>query len=409
MEIGYLISQYPARSHTFIRREIAEIRKRGAVVRIFALRRCGRDELLSDLDRQAYDETWSIVPAPLPGLLCDHAAALFRRPGRYIRTLRLALRHRLPGLRNLVWTALQFGEAIRLAAEVRRRGLKHLHVHFSNAGANVALLTAEFCEITWSMTLHGACDIEYPAGPLLGPKLESVRFSNCSSHFIRAQALRTIGPEHWAKVFVSRCGIDLSAIPEHVERDESPGRAVRIICVGRLSSEKGQLGLLEAFAHALAGDIDAELVLVGDGPDRKLVEQRIAELGLGDHCTLLGSLAEAECLSEIGRADILALASFMEGVPLVLMEAMVQQVPVIAPRLSGIPELVRHERSGLLFDPADWKALGDAITALARDPAKRLELGREGRAKVLDEFVIHRAVDPLWAAFQALEGTRSEE
>ena len=402
MEIGYLISQYPTRSHTFIRREIAEMRRRGGTIHVFALRRCRRDELLSDTDREAYEETWSILPAPFLGLIRVHLWGLFRRPVAYVRTLWRALGHRLPGARNLLWASFQFGEAIRLAHELKRRGLGHLHVHFANAGANVGMLAAGYLGISWSMNLHGACDIEYPAGPLLGAKLESVRFSNCSSHFIRAQALRTLGPEHWDKIFVSRCGIELDAMPEPAAREGAVGGLLRVICVGRLSTEKGHAGLLQAFARALEQGVTAELVLVGDGPSRSMLERRLEELGIADHCHLRGSLAEQECLKEIAAADILALPSLMEGVPLVLMEAMVLEVPVIAPRIAGIPELVLDGQNGLLYDPADWNAMADAIVRLANDAGERLHLGSAGRAKVLQEFVIHRAVEPLWQRFQQL-------
>ncbi|MBT3378287.1 MAG: glycosyltransferase [Lentisphaerae bacterium] len=401
MEVAYLVSEYPARSHTFIRREIAQLRQRGAKIHIFSVRSTPAEGLLTDIDRAAFDETWKVLPVNPFRLVGDHLAAFVSAPGKYLRTLSQAWRHRLPGIREGLWSLFYFAEAIRLARELERRQLKHLHVHFANAGATVGFLAAGFAGLSWSMNLHGACDFEFPAGPLLGEKLRSVTFSNCSSHFVRAQALRTIPPEHWDKLFVSRCGIELETMPNPVARQDDGSRLLRVISVGRLSSEKGQLGLIKAFALARGRGMEAELVLVGDGPDRGLVESEIAAHHLQDCCHLRGSLAEQDCLAEIAQGDIFALPSLMEGVPLVLMEAMVLNVPVIAPRIAGIPELVEDGVSGVLYDPADWEGLAQALADLAADIEKRKELTVAAQHKVLAEFVIHKAVDPLCEALRS--------
>ena len=144
--------------------------------------------------------------------------------------------------------------------------------------------------------------------------------------------------------------------------------------------------------------MQAELVLVGDGPDRALVESEIAAHGLQECCHLRGSLAEQDCLAEIAQGDIFALPSLMEGVPLVLMEAMVLNVPVVAPRIAGIPELVEDGVSGVLYDPADWEGMAHALADLAADGEKRKALIIAAQQKVLAEFVIHRAVVPLCEA-----------
>jgi colanic acid/amylovoran biosynthesis glycosyltransferase len=165
--------------------------------------------------------------------------------------------------------------------------------------------------------------------------------------------------------------------------------------VGRLSPEKGHIGLLDAFAQALKRGADGELVLVGDGPDRRRIERHTAALGLKDRVRLLGLLPEHQTLSEVAQSDLLVLASFMEGLPVVLMEAMALGVPVIAPRLAGVPELVQEGVHGLLFAPSNWSELSDALGKLLTDRALREQLGSRGRAKIEAEFEINRAVEPL--------------
>jgi colanic acid/amylovoran biosynthesis glycosyltransferase len=322
---------------------------------------------------------------------------LLRSPAAYLRTFGLALKHRVPGVKALALSVAHFAEAMLLAHELERREITHLHNHFANSGANVGFLASRYLGLPWSLTLHGISETDYPAGVLLGAKLEAATFAACVSHFGRAQAMRTIAPEHWHKLLIVRCALNLANLPPRAAR--APGDAVRVVCVGRLSAEKGHVGLLEAFAKARRG-LRAELVLVGDGPERERIEQCIARLELGDSVRLVGRLPEAETLQAVAQSDLLVLASFMEGLPVVLMEAMALGLPVIAPRVAGVPELVQENQSGLLFAPANWDELASALQRLLADAALRARFGEVGRAKVRAEFEIGKAVEPLLARFQ---------
>jgi colanic acid/amylovoran biosynthesis glycosyltransferase len=137
------------------------------------------------------------------------------------------------------------------------------------------------------------------------------------------------------------------------------------------------------------------LTLVGDGPEEDSLRAAVARLGIDAQVRFLGRLDERATLAAIAAADMLVLPSFMEGLPVVLMEAMALGVPVIATRVAGIPELVRDAVGGLLFDPADWTALADAVARLAGDPALRERLALGGRDRVEQAFAIERAVAPL--------------
>ncbi|HEX7479666.1 MAG TPA: glycosyltransferase family 4 protein [Polyangiales bacterium] len=397
MRIAYLVSQYPAPSHTFIRREVAALRARGAPIETYSVRRPSEPERSAALDRSAYEQTYYLLPPRVAAALFAHAAALLGHPLAYLGTLRLSLRHRVPGLSALIWSVFHFAEAIVLASELRRRGVTHLHNHFANAGATVGLLAAHFLQLPWSLTLHGTAETDYPAGLLLGAKLEAAQFAVCVSHFGRAQAMRVTAPEHWHKLFICRCALDLSQLPERVARTDQ-ARA-RIVCVGRLSPEKGHLGLLEAFASARAQGVDAQLVLIGDGPERARIETRLSELGLREHVQLRGQLDEQTTLAEVASSDVLVLASFLEGLPVVLMEAMALGLAVIGPRVAGVPELVHDGESGLLFAAGDWNELAEQLKRVLADPELRARLGRAGRAKVEAEFEIGRAIEPLLAHF----------
>lgn len=396
-KLAYLVSEYPAISHTFIRREVAALRQLGADVQTFSIRRPA--SVLSLEDRQELAETWYVLPAHAGELLRNHARALFARPGAYFRALLTAMRHRVAGARGALWACFHFAEAIHLAVELERRRIRHLHNHFSNSAANVGLLTATYLGIDWSLTLHGSADFDSATRPLLREKIARARFTACVSDYGRAQAMWVADPDDWPRIFISRCGIDLASLSSlHLTR--SSHETLRILSVGRLSPEKAQLGLIDAFAQLVEGGVEAELSIIGDGPERQRIEQRISDYTLWDRCRLEGAASEQEVLDALTVTDLFVLPSFMEGIPVVLMEAMALGIPVVAPRLGGIPELVEDQRCGILFTPARWEELAEAMAVLADDPNRRHELGAAGRRKIEAEFDLKRIADVLWTRFR---------
>jgi glycosyltransferase involved in cell wall biosynthesis len=300
--IGYLVSQYPTKSHTFIRREIDALRMRGLPVRVFSIRSAPVESGQSASYRAAFEETCYLLPARIATMASAHGKALLRRPISYFRVLLLAMRHRVPGLRAMTWAIFHFAEAILLAHELERRGIRHLHNHFANSGANVGLLASQFLRIPWSLTLHGISETDYPAGYLLGSKIEAARFVVCASYFMRAQAMRAVPPEHWHKIIVVRCALDLTAIP-HAAKSRSV-QPVHMICVSRLSPEKGHEGLLEAFAILRSQHVDAFLTIVGDGPELHRIRESVRARRLCDHVSLLGALSEEQALLQIAHSRI---------------------------------------------------------------------------------------------------------
>lgn len=392
MRLAYLVSEYPAVSHVFIEREITALRSKGCFVCPFSIRpgdpgRAGRTEQVRSL----------LGHHPLR-YVAAVGGLLLVRPAKFLEALALALRHRTPGLRGLVWSLFHLVEASLLAGFLRSEKITHLHCHFANSGATVAMLAADMCDLPWSLTLHGISETDPPAGALLPYKLRRARFVACASWFMQAQGMRMVEPIHWAKFAIVRCGVELSRLP--APRSGELSDVVRFLCVGRLSPEKGHAGLLEAFARLLRTGITAELSIVGDGPDRNWIEEQITNADIRGSVRLTGGLPEDATLREMAGCDVFVLPSLMEGLPVVLMEAMALARPVIASRVAGIPELVRDDENGLLFCPSDWSSLEQAMHRLAIDPPLRSRLGRAGRELVLSEFDINAAVEPLIQKFR---------
>jgi glycosyltransferase involved in cell wall biosynthesis len=288
-----------------------------------------------------------------------------------------------------------FAEALVLARELKRRGITRLHNHFANAGAIVGYLAAGLLDMPWSFTMHGISETDYPAGLLLARKITAADFVACVSYFGRAQAMRLVPPRYWGKLHVVRCGLPLATLPKLSAKRS--GKCV--ICVGRLSPEKGQAGLLEAFAAVAEGAPSAELVFVGDGPEAGDLRSRSKLLGIAAKVTFAGRLGERETLERIASSDILVLPSFMEGLPIVLMEAMALGTAVIASRVAGIPELVEDGKTGLLFTPSKWDELAACMVRLLGDGKLRKSLGQNAKTAVATEFDIRSSANKLRELF----------
>jgi glycosyltransferase involved in cell wall biosynthesis len=390
-----LTSQYPATSHTFISREVAALRELGVDLDTFSIRPPPAADLRDPALRAEADRTFTVLRQPLTSFVSSQLWALFRRPGSYFRALGLAVRHRPPGLRAVGMSFIYFAEAVVLARELHRRRVTRLHNHFANAGAIVGYLAAGLIGLPWSFTMHGISETDYPAGLLLAKKINAATFVACVSYFGRAQAMRLVAPDQWSKLHIVRCGLPIAALPERPEAN----RRKRIIAVGRLSSEKGQAGLLAAFSKVCRDVPSVELALVGDGPQANELKSVAHDLRVADSVTFLGRLGEAETLEQIARSDILVLPSFMEGLPIVLMEAMAVGTPVIASRVAGIPELVEDGRTGLLFTASNWDELADCIRRLLADEPLRRALAAHGRSAVLRGFDINDSALRLRALF----------
>ncbi len=395
--IAYLTSEYPAPSHTFIRREIVQLRNVGLNILSYSIRKpvSGLD---SPPDVEAKNETYYVLGQGIGTYFTAHIGALFRSPVRYLKTLRKALRHRVPGAKALLWSLFHFAESITLAAQLKKDRVAHLHNHFANSAATVGMLAADFNRIPWSLTLHGISETDYPAGLLLAEKVAAAKFVACVSWFGRAQAMRICEPSQWDKFHTVRCGIALDELP--LTTEAPPGGITKdaprqIICVARLSSEKGLPGLLKAFAGLRKRGQNIELSLLGDGPEQSLIAEECKKLDLDPFVNFLGRKSEAETLAAIARADILVLPSFMEGLPVVLMEAMALGVPVVASRIAGVPELVDDGVNGLLFHPADWNGLESALADSLTQETRTKAMVLEAKETINRYFDIEIAVSPL--------------
>ena len=404
--VAYLTAAYPAVSHTFIAREVAALRARGVAITTFSIRRAPDDQLLTEEDRRSARETWSVLPVGPARLLQAHTHAVRRRPRGYLRVLRRALAQSAGGVHADLWQLFYFVEAILVWDEARRRDVDHVHAHFANVASAVAMLAADFGArdgLTWSFTMHGPTEFDDVTRYALAEKVHAAAFVACISDYCRSQLMKLTDVGDWDKLTIIHCGLAETAARA---RPAAPGpKALRVLCVGRLVPEKGQLILVRAVALMLERGVAVELVLVGDGPARAGLEREVSRLGLADHVEVLGALGTDRVAEQYAHADVFCLASFAEGVPVVLMEAMAAGLPVVTTRIAGIAELVDDGVCGRVVTPGRPEPIADALQLLAVDPHLRERWGSAGRERVMTNWKVSESATRLLELFA---GARSE-
>lgn len=402
MKLAYLVTGYPTPSHTFVQNEVRGLRARGVEVSTFAPVRSAPEQVLSDADREELARTYSWRPIRPLAHLRAHLAALRERPAGYRHALRMTWARRGPGLRSKLYRFLYLGQAVVLWHRCTLDGVRHIHVHFANSSSDIAMLATEIGGDgwTWSLAMHGPTEFFDVERLQLGAKAEHAAFVVCISEFSRSQVMAFTDAASWDRLHIVHCGVDVDTLQPNGRGDPHAGPP-EIICVGRLVDVKGQLVLLEAFGRLRAErGIDVHLTLVGDGPARATLEGRVAELGLGGVVEFTGALSHPEALERVRAADVFCLASFAEGVPVSLMEAMALGVPAVSTRITGIPELIRDGESGILVAPGNVDELVDALARAITDRELRGRLITRGRAAVESGYDVRETVGRLHGVFE---------
>lgn len=399
LRVAYLTNRYPAVSHSFIRREILALERQGVEVMRFAAR--GWDEPLPDAGDQAEaSKTRYLMRAGPAALLGAAAAALIRGPVSFAGAVALALRCARRSDRPWPVHLAYLAQACLLKRWLARDGVQHLHVHFGTNPAEVAMLVERLGGPGYSFTVHGPEEFDRPDALALGEKIRRARFVVAISSFGRSQLYRWAAAPAWQKIKVVRCGLDRDF---HASSGaEAPGAVARLVCVGRLCEQKGQLLLIEALARLARDGVRPELVLAGDGDMRAEIVEAIRRAGLASQVRITGWIGSDEVRREILAARALVLPSFAEGLPVVLMEAMALRRPVITTYVAGIPELVEPGRTGWLVPAGDVGALARAMReCLAAEAPDLAAMGARAHERAVELHDVDREAAVLAGHFAA--------
>ena len=379
--IAYFSTEYPCVSHTFIRREIHELEKLGYRI----LRVSGRKgPVLPDpLDVAEAERTQPLIGAGVGPTLGHLLGGLVRANFRIFSGLMLTLKLGMISSRGLLKHLAYFLEALILLDILRAGDVDHLHIHFGNNAAAIGLICKALGGPDYSLTVHGPDEFDAPVGESLGLKVAEATFVAAITHFCTGQIKRWAPYSAWERLHIVHCTVGEEWFEQATPLDEE---ARDIVCVGRLIGNKGQVLLVEAFAEAVRRGYRGNLVLIGDGEMRDVIEARVSALRLEDRVVLAGWQSGEDVQAALRNCRAFVLASFSEGLPVVLMEAMACKRPVITTQITGVPELVEHEKHGWLVIAGDQQALTDALLALDATSLEDLRnMGEAAHAQVRKE------------------------
>jgi colanic acid/amylovoran biosynthesis glycosyltransferase len=395
-KVAYLVNQYPKVSHTFIRREILALEAKGLKVSRFSVRGW-ENELPDPVDEQERQKTRYLLQEGVMGLLRAGISVFLQRPKVFLKTLWLTLRISMRADRPLPFHLVYLLEACKALLWLEQEKIEHVHAHFGANSTTVAMLIRLLGGPTYSFTVHGPEEFDKPEFIHLGLKVQHAAFVVAITSYCRSQIFRWIPYSHWYKVKIVHCGIDenfYSNAPDTVVTEP------RLVCVGRLCEQKGQLILLEAAQRLQQKGIPFQLILAGDGEMRPEIERQIDQRNLRQQVQITGWISSMQVRDELLKSKAMVLPSFGEGLPVVIMEAMALKRPVISTYIAGIPELVEHGVNGYLCPSGDVEKLAELMeTCLLATPDALARMGQQAQLAVLHQHNMATEADKLASLF----------
>ncbi len=393
--IAYLVSQYPAYSHTFILREVQQLRQFGVSIVVGSINLPDRPfEKLTEVEKGEAEHTFYIKSQGFFKAAAALGKTLALNPLGLLHGFNHAIKLGGWDIKRLLYHVFYLAEALLVGDWMRTQNLTHLHVHFATPAASVGMLVKTVFGYSFSFTVHGPDEFYDAPGYNLPEKILAADFIFCISHYARSQVMKLSPVQAWPKLDVCRLGVDPQRFTPAPKTKQA--ETCHLLCVGRLAPAKGQAILLASVAQLKNQGISVTLTLVGMGPDEQSLRQYAEQLGVSQQVSFTGAVDQDHILEYYQTADIFVLPSFAEGLPVVLMEAMSMEIPCITTAITGIPELIHNGEDGLLVPASDTEGLTLAIGQLAKDPALRQKLGKAGRSRILSDYDLHKNTQHLF-------------
>jgi colanic acid/amylovoran biosynthesis glycosyltransferase len=395
MKIAYFINQYPKVSHSFIRREILALEAMGHTIERFALR-SNFNELVDPIDQLEWTKTRYLLTQSKSNIIVDCFTVFFENPLRFLQTLINVCKIGWGSDRGVLRHLIYLIESCVLRQWQKQTAVEHIHAHFGTNSTAVVMFAHQLGGVGYSFTVHGPEEFDKPEFIALADKIIYSRFVIAISFYGRSQLFRWVDAAYWSKIKIVHCGLDEEFLNHQLTIITAP----LLVCIGRLCEQKGQLVLLEAMRQLRDDGIKCQLILAGDGPMRAVIEQRIADYALKDCVQITGWISSVQVKQILLNAKGLVLASFAEGLPVVIMEAFALHKPVISTYIAGIPELVVHGKNGWLVPAGDIESLSRAMSELlAADSNLLAAMGNDGFNAVCNRHSIQQQAAKLAELF----------
>jgi glycosyltransferase involved in cell wall biosynthesis len=402
LKVAYTMSRFPKLTETFILYEILALEKMGVQVELFPL--IHEMQSVKHPEAERMEKRAHFHPFISLKILAANFHYMLRAPKKYFGALAEVLTGTFGSLNFFIGALGIFPKCARLAFEMERLGVRHLHAHFANHPAAAALIIHRLTGIPYSFTAHGS-DLHVDR-TMLAKKILNSAFTITVSNFNKNVMIEECGERVREKIRVVHCGADVSQFKPNFKKASS--RPFQILCVASFEEVKGHRYLVEACKILKDRGVDFQCHFVGYGPLRNRVIEQVEKMGLKDEIIIHPPRPRQEIVKMLADADVKVLPSVptkqgkREGIPVVLMEAMASGLPVVSSWLSGIPELVEDGVAGILAAPRDVNGLAEALFRLSRDPELRRRMGEAGRAKVLREFNLEKNAEELARLFLAI-------
>jgi colanic acid/amylovoran biosynthesis glycosyltransferase len=385
LKTAYILLWFPKPSETFIFREVVTLQSMGLDLSVYTLYGPAAGSLSPEM------RDW---PGPVERLGSRHMRRIpesigywrQRRPDLVRRLYRNFFVRRHSGLEKTGESLWAFFCAFDLARRFERAGVEHIHAPWAGGPATAAWIASQLTGIPFSFTAR-AWDI-YPPDVWIHDKIRDAALVR-SETGRGVEVLDKLAPGFRAKLFLTYNGVPLSAPELSPVAMEPP---YNLLALGRFVGKKGYDYLLKACAMLAADGFDFRLTLAGDGPKRRALERLCRRLNLDGRVSFPGFVSYEKVPDLFRRADVFVMPSVVhlsgdrDGIPLVLMEALLHRVPVVATSVSGIPELIQNHDTGVLIPQKNEQAIADAVKNLCADREHALQLAETGRRKILDTF-----------------------
>lgn len=394
-KVAYIHSSYILPGETFTLGEVLELQRNGINIQVFSLQKL-RKEISSFECRKLAQDTiyYPIFSLDLPW---SHLWFIFNHPKCYLLTLFYLIKHSFPGFLNLIKSLFIFTKSVAFAKRIKEEKISHVHSPWASSPATAGLIISKLLGVTFSFTAH-AWDI-FCGGVMLREKLENAAFVITISNYNK-QFLEGINPGvSKDKIKVIRCGVYLDNFPP---QDRINVERKIILSVAKHTEKKGIIYLLKASKILKEEGLPLQVFIAGwcqsreEKKVKRSLERFIKKEALSDMVIFFDNPTREEITRLYQRADIFVLPCVIaktqdrDGIPVALMEAMACGLPVISTDISGIPELISHQESGLLTQQKKELELSEAIKSLIKDDFLYSKLSKNGRKKVERDYDIKK-------------------
>lgn len=403
LKVAYLLLRFPCMTETFVAEEIQKIQDTGVNVSIYSL--------LTPKEKLVHPVSLTLLPlvryAPgifKPSLWAAQFHYLRKAPGQYYRLLRNLLRQPAPGVSFYLKRVDIFLKSIWIARDLEPSHVQLIHSHFAWLSAASAWVVGDLLHLPFTATTH-AYDIYSERNDLLDLTTRyAAKVITISQNNKRAM-LEKCSHLIEAKIKVIHCGVDLFFFQTSQRGQGQIAEPMQITSVGSLIPKKGHEYLIRACALLKQRGVDFHCTIVGVGGLKKQLQSLIDENKLGGQVSLAGAQSQVWVRNQLIHSDVFALACVQaglkgqDGIPVAMMEALAMGLPVISTPVSGIPELISNEVSGLLVPERDPEHLAEAIVRVKEDAVLRQSLRACGRDLVEHEYDITLNVKELSELF----------